>query len=170
VWQADFLRKLLSTVISAQEVPHPPVTSVIFDRGSNAMNSQETTILYVDDDELSRTTVSRRLRRMGIRVLEANSAESAFSYLGTEDEIDLLLLEPAVNQLFGLELYRTLMSQGRFLATVICTAAVEEIPEEVLQASKLPADCYCRKPCSFNELLLCIQTALKQSPTATEGA
>lgn len=129
------------------------------------MNSQETTILYVDDDELSRTTVSRRLRKMGIRVLEANSEEAAFSCLESESEIDLLLLEPAINQLFSLELYRKLTSKGRFQATVICTAAVEEISEDVLRASKLPADCYCRKPCTFNELLLCIKIALKQSPT-----
>ncbi len=131
------------------------------------MSSQETTILYVDDDELSRTTVSRRLRRMGIHVLEANSVESAFSCLESESEIDLLLLEPAINQTFGLELYRSLTRKGRFQATVICTAAVEEISEDVLRASKLPADCYCRKPCTFNELLLCIKIALKQAPKAT---
>ncbi len=124
------------------------------------MNAAQRTILYVEDDTLTRETVARRLRKTGFTVLEAGSAEEALTACQPDTSVDVLLLEPALRGSCGIDLQRTLRRSRPGLPVVICTAAVNDVPPNVLETEHLASGCYCSKPCSFSELVTCIRCAL----------
>ena len=133
------------------------------------MNFTNASILYVDDDDLTRTTVARRLRREGYCVLEADSADKALRLFKSVREIDLLLIEPALGMRHSLEMHRTLRQLSPTLPVAVCTVAIEDVSAPVLQAERIQANCCCSKPCCFSELVICIQRALLNSPISSES-
>ena len=109
------------------------------------------TILVVDDNELNRDLLSRRLRRDGHTVIVAEHGRAALDRLA-EQPFDLVLLDIMMPELTGYEVLEIMKGDAALahIPVVMITAATEE--ESIVRCLGLGADDHLPKP--FNPAIL----------------
>ena len=109
------------------------------------------TILVVDDNELNRDLLSRRLRRDGHTVLVAEHGRQALDLLA-QQPFDLVLLDIMMPELTGYEVLELMKADAalQHIPVVMITAATEE--ESIVRCLLLGADDHLPKP--FNPAIL----------------
>ncbi len=118
-----------------------------------------TTILLVEDNELNRDMLSRRLKRKGFDVLMAVDGQECLDVAALESP-DVILLDMSLPVLDGWEAAQRLKSQPetRDIPIVALTAhAMASDREKALEAG---CDDYDTKPVELPRLLAKIQTVL----------
>lgn len=112
---------------------------------------RQTAILVVDDNEMNRDVLSRRLERQGYRVVTAEDGILALEAVQS-DAFDLVLLDIMMPRMNGYEVLETLKSSPLYKAIpVIVISAMDDL-ESVVKCIELGADDYLFKP--FNPVLL----------------
>ncbi|MBE7552321.1 MAG: response regulator [Anaerolineales bacterium] len=108
-------------------------------------------VLVVDDNEMNRDMLSRRLQRQGHRVEIATNGREALAIIESR-KFDLVLLDIMMPEMNGYEVLEFLKADHhlRHLPVIMITA-VDEI-ESVVRCIELGADDYLPKP--FNPVLL----------------
>ena len=117
------------------------------------------TLLIVDDNEINRDMLSRRLKRAGYKVLLAVSGEEAIKIV-RQQALDLVLLDimmPGLSGLDTLKELREIYSQAQ-LPVLMATAKDES--KDIVQAFELGANDYITKPIDFPVALARIQSHL----------
>jgi DNA-binding response OmpR family regulator len=110
-----------------------------------------TTILVVDDNEMNRDVLSRRLERQGYRVVTAEDGILALEAVQS-GAFDLILLDIMMPRMNGYEVLETLKADPFHKAIpVIVISAMDDL-ESVVKCIELGADDYLFKP--FNPVLL----------------
>lgn len=108
-------------------------------------------LLIVDDQELNRDLLSRRLQRQGHKVDVAVNGREALTMLKSK-KYDLMLLDIMMPEMNGYEVLEYLKADGSLRhIPVIMITAVDEI-ESVVRCIELGAEDYLSKP--FNPVLL----------------
>jgi serine phosphatase RsbU (regulator of sigma subunit) len=109
------------------------------------------TILVVDDNELNRDLLSRRLKRDGHTVIVAEHGRAALDRLA-EQPFDLVLLDIMMPELTGYEVLEIMKGDAALahIPVVMITAATEE--ESIVRCLGLGADDHLPKP--FNPAIL----------------
>ena len=109
------------------------------------------TILVVDDNELNRDLLSRRLKRDGHTVVVAEHGRAALDRLA-EQPFDLVLLDIMMPELTGYEVLEIVKRDVslRHIPVVMITAATED--ESIVRCLSLGADDHLPKP--FNPAIL----------------
>jgi CheY-like chemotaxis protein len=109
------------------------------------------TILVVDDNEMNRDLLSRRLRRDGHTVLMAEHGRAALDRLA-EQPFDLVLLDIMMPELTGYEVLEIMKKDAalQHIPVVMITAATEE--DSIVRCLLLGADDHLPKP--FNPSIL----------------
>jgi class 3 adenylate cyclase len=108
-------------------------------------------ILVVDDAEMNRDVLSRRLERQGHHVTRAENGQQALDALA-QSSFDLVLLDIIMPEMDGYQVLKTLKADPRLRhLPVIMLSAIDEI-ESVVRCIELGADDYLPKP--FNPVLL----------------
>lgn len=123
------------------------------------MKSQQAHLLIVDDNELNRDMLARRLERKGYIVDVATSASELMDRIN-QQPIDLVLLDiemPEVSGLDALRMIRELHSPIR-LPVIMVTARNQS--EDIVTALDLGANDYLTKPVDFAVALARIGTQL----------
>ena len=134
-------------------VPTPPNQTAPFFDFLGAEKNQLTTgrILVVDDDSMNREMLSRRLRKMGYKIREADNGNRALDEL-KQRPFDLVLLDIIMPELDG---FRTLefMKTDPMLrhVPVIMLTALDEV-ESTVRCIEAGAEDYVPKP--FNPVIL----------------
>lgn len=130
-------------------------------------NTTGASILVVDDNELNRDLLSRRLQRNGYRVETVDSGGEAISFLD-EQMVDCVLLDIEMPDLNGLDVLRRLRSKYSAvdLPVIMVTALAES--ESVVHALDIGANDYLTKPIDFAVALARVRTQLTLK--RTEGA
>ncbi len=120
------------------------------------------TLLVVDDEELNRDLLSRRLTRAGFAVRTAPDGPSALAAV-SDGGIDLVLLDIMMPGLSGLDVLKRLREQRSSgeLPVIMVTAKVQA--EDVVEALELGADDYVTKPINFSVALARIRTQVARS-------
>jgi serine phosphatase RsbU (regulator of sigma subunit) len=121
-------------------------------RGSGAPTAAPaSTILVVDDNELNRDLLSRRLTRDGHTVIVAEHGRAALDRLA-EQPFDLVLLDIMMPELTGYEVLEIMKGDAALahIPVVMITAATEE--ESIVRCLDLGADDHLPKP--FNPAIL----------------
>jgi PAS domain S-box-containing protein len=86
------------------------------------------TILVVDDNEMVRRTACEMLRRLGYRVLSADSAAGCHRVAESHDgTIELLLTDVVLSESNGLEVYSTLKKQRKGLKVVFMSGYTSNV-------------------------------------------
>lgn len=121
-------------------------------------------ILIVDDNEMNRDTLARRLRQQGFTTTLASDGREALNVIKAQ-LFDLVLLDIMMPEVDGYEVLQTLKADPELCnVPVIMISALEEI-ESVMKCMEMGAEDYLTKP--FDPVLLkaAIARCLKKSPT-----
>ena len=125
----------------------------------SAVSEAKPLLLVVDDDEMNRDMLGRRLERAGYQVVTAQDGPSA---LTTLDRVhpDLILLDIMMPGMSGLEVLRRIRSTpgGHHAQVVLVTAKAQS--EDVVDGLEAGADDYITKPIDMAVALARIRTQL----------
>jgi two-component system, cell cycle response regulator DivK len=118
------------------------------------------TIMVVEDNELSRDALARRLERRGFRVVLAVDGEQAIA-MGRAEQPDLILMDLGLPRVDGWEATRQLKADAatrRIPIIVLSAHAMTNDRDKALQAG---GDDFDTKPVRFQQLLQKISVLLK---------
>jgi two-component system response regulator AtoC len=118
---------------------------------------QDCTVLVIDDDEDSRTSLASFLSAAGYRVRAAPGGADGLAQLA-EGGADAVLLDLVMPDLDGFEVLRRIRSQDPRLPVVVLSGLSQA--EDVVRAMKLGASDYLPKPFDVTELDLVLRRAL----------
>lgn len=116
-------------------------------------------LLVVDDEEVNRDVLSRRLRRAGYEVECANDGPEALAKV-REKSYDMLLVDIMMPGMTGMEVLKEI--RAKFSASelpVIIVSALNE-SNQIVEALALGANDYVTKPIEFSIAIARIQTQL----------
>jgi diguanylate cyclase (GGDEF)-like protein/PAS domain S-box-containing protein len=116
-------------------------------------------LLIVDDNEMNRDLLSRRLERKGYAVSVAENGHKTLEWIGQHD-FDLVLLDIEMPGTSGLEVLKTLRQtySPNQLPVIMVTAKVQS--QDIVEALSLGANDYVTKPIDFPVALARIKTQL----------
>jgi diguanylate cyclase (GGDEF)-like protein/PAS domain S-box-containing protein len=121
------------------------------------MNSRPCKILIVDDNEMNRDMLARRLERKGYVIQVAGGARSLLERI-QEEPVDLVLLDIEMPEISGLDALQTL--RGRYSPTQlpIIMVTAKDQSDDIVNALDLGANDYLTKPIDFPVALARIRT------------
>jgi CheY-like chemotaxis protein len=128
-----------------------------------------TTILVVEDNELSRDALSRRLERRGYRVLLAVDGEQAIATARAELP-DLILMDLGLPRIDGWEATRQLKADAATRWIPIIVLSAHAMTNDRDKALKAGGDDFDTKPVRFEQLLTKIVALLGQKRADTHGS
>ena len=123
------------------------------------MSSQQTNLLIVDDNEMNRDMLARRLARKGYSIGVAESARQLLDRV-KRDRVDLVLLDIEMPQISGLEALQILREEFSAIELPIIMVTAKDQSEDVVKALELGANDYVTKPIDFPVALARIGTQL----------
>jgi len=120
----------------------------------------QTTILYVEDDELLRLTVQDTLELEGWRVESCDDGLAALARVESAEHYDLLLFDNELPGASGLDLLRhaRMLPYRQHTPIVIISATDAE-----REARRAGADAFLKKPDDINQLVSTIASLLPTS-------
>lgn len=119
-------------------------------------------LLVVDDNEMNRDMLSRRLARRGHHVLTASGGREALALLAAHpDSIDVVLLDIMMPDIDGLQVLRTVRQTRSPENLPIIMATAKDAADDVVQALAQGASDYVTKPLEFSIVLARVETQLR---------
>ena len=161
----DFITKSAGKLELLTRVRHLSGIKVLEQKTHETISDEEltnSTILIVDDEDLSIELTARRIEKQGFKVLRANNGEQALSLLNTQD-IQLVLLDINMPDMDGYEVLKRMREQKRKEELAIIMVTAVEEPDTVIDCIKSGADDYIMKPFHPTELIARISTVLRFS-------
>ena len=122
-------------------------------------NATTLAILYVEDDKLTRRSVTNRLKRRGFKVLPAETGERALELAADVPILSAVLMDIDLPGIDGLETYARLQESYPGLPLVICSGAISSVVSQRIERMNIPKECCLNKPCPFAEILAAIHNA-----------
>jgi class 3 adenylate cyclase len=118
-----------------------------------------TSLLVVDDNELNRDMLSRRLGSRGFKVAVAEDGASALAMIERQD-FDLVLLDVMMPGLSGIDVLKRLRERWPESDLPVVMATARDATEDVVEALRLGANDYVAKPLDFAVVLARVETQL----------
>ncbi len=123
------------------------------------MNTLPNRLLIVDDNELNRDMLARRLERKGYVVGQAESAQQLLHRI-KQDGADLVLLDIEMPDVSGLEALKTIRGVYSSIELPIIMVTAKNQSEDIVKALEQGANDYLTKPVDFPVALARIATQL----------
>ena len=117
-------------------------------------------LLVVEDDNALRESLVEQLKQAGFNVDAAADGEEGL-YCGREYSIDLAIIDLGLPKVPGLDLIKTLRSEGKSYPILILTA--RDRWQDKVEGLQAGADDYVAKPFHFEELMARVQALLRRS-------
>lgn len=121
------------------------------------MNSRPHRVLIVDDNEMNRDMLSRRLERKGYLVQEAESARCLVERI-QKDPVDVVLLDIEMPEISGLDALQALRAHYAPIELPVIMVTAKDRSEDIVAALDLGANDYVTKPIDFPVAFARIQT------------
>ncbi|MBN1501188.1 MAG: response regulator [Spirochaetes bacterium] len=123
-------------------------------------NNQQPVIVIVDDDEMTRYTLRKKLSKFGYNVISLDKAEDALYLLKNKDErCDFIITEIKLRKMDGIELLRHISSSENSVPVILIG---QGNIEDAVKALRYGAIDFLRKPVDVNEIASIIRTELKR--------
>jgi diguanylate cyclase (GGDEF)-like protein/PAS domain S-box-containing protein len=116
-------------------------------------------LLIVDDNEMNRDMLARRLARKGYDVLVANGAQELVESV-KQDGVDLVLLDIEMPEITGLDALRILRKAYSAAELPVIMVTAKNQSEDIITALDLGANDYLTKPIDFPVAVARISTQL----------
>jgi sigma-B regulation protein RsbU (phosphoserine phosphatase) len=123
------------------------------------MTTATANLLIVDDEELNREGLARRLQRHDYAVAVAKNGREAIELLGGRS-FDLVLLDIMMPGMNGLEVLKFLRRVDSLIDLPIIMVTAKGESEDIVEALELGANDYVTKPLDFPVVLARIRTQL----------
>ncbi len=123
------------------------------------MDKFEGALLVVDDSEMNRDMLTRRLVRRGYTVAAAENGQQALDMIAAQP-FDLIVLDIMMPGLSGLEVLEDLRQRYAPSVLPVIMATAKDQSEDIVLALKLGANDYVTKPLDFPVVLARVQTHL----------
>lgn len=120
------------------------------------------TILLVEDNEMNRDMLSRRLLRKGYRILIAENGESGVA-LATSEHPDLVLMDMSLPVLDGWEATRRIKSDPATRRIPVIALTAHAMEDDRQKAMESGCDDYDTKPVELPRLIDKIERLLERS-------
>jgi CheY-like chemotaxis protein len=117
-------------------------------------------ILLVEDNEMNRDMLSRRLARRGYEVITAGDGLHGITVARAEQP-DLILMDMSLPEMDGWEAARRLKSDRATLHIPVIALTAHAMSSDRQRALEAGCDDYDTKPVEFSRLLVKIQAALE---------
>lgn len=129
------------------------------------LNPERFYLLVVDDGDVCRDLLERRLKRKHFQVQSAASGQEVLALLGRGMAFDLILMDVMMPEMTGLELLQRVRRDYAMADLPIIMVTAKDTTEDVVQALQLGANDYIAKPIDFPTLVARVNTQLllKQS-------
>ncbi|MCU0848541.1 MAG: response regulator [Spirochaetes bacterium] len=124
------------------------------------MNDVATKILVVDDEEVIRYTLQKKLSRLGYNVVSMEKAEDALYLLKNGERVDLIITDVKLRKMDGIELLRRINSQDESIPVLIITGHGNV--EDAIRALRYGASDFIRKPFDINDVAASVRDILKR--------
>lgn len=121
--------------------------------------SEGAVILVVDDNEMNRDLLSRRLDKKGFRVSAVENGQAALDWLEA-NPCDLVLLDIMMPGLSGIEVLTRLRETRNVSELPVIMATAKGEQTDIVDALKRGANDYVTKPLEFPVVLARVQTQL----------
>ncbi len=118
------------------------------------------TLLVVDDNEMNRDALSRRLERKGYDVISAENGYQAIGIVGSQS-VDLILLDIMMPGITGLDVLKILRQNYSPAELPIIMATAKDENKDMIEAFNLGANDYVTKPINFPLVLARVQAHLR---------
>ncbi len=129
------------------------------------MSDKKAYLLVVDDNELNRDMLSRRLVRKGYEVDVAVDGYEALDKIG-ETPYDLILLDIMMPGLSGIDVLEQLREKYSLTQLPVIMATAKNDGATIVQTLQIGANDYVTKPLQFGEVLARVETQLSISKQA----
>jgi len=128
-------------------------------------------LLVVDDNEMNRDLLSRRLIRRGFSVETADGGRSALERIAAE-RFDLVLLDIMMPDIDGFEVLERLRGEYSANELPVIMATAKDESDDIVAALRLGANDYVTKPLDFPVVFARVQTQLmlKRAQDAVRAA
>jgi two-component system cell cycle sensor histidine kinase/response regulator CckA len=141
-------------------VRFPPATERRLDPeaapAANKISKSRTTVLFIDDEDLLRSSIAKLLRRKNFNVIEAADGPAGIAaFEAGPDGIDLVLLDVTLPGMSGREAFDKLRAIRPAVNVVLCTAYSEETVITEFGARRIEG--FIRKPYRIDDLLKVLQ-------------
>src|SRR3989449_10338048 len=123
------------------------------------MNSRPTRLLIVDDNEMNRDMLARRLERKGYVVGLAENAKELLERV-KQDAVDLVLLDIEMPEISGLDALQKLRERYSAAELPIIMVTAKAQSDDIVKALDLGANDYLTKPIDFPVAVARISTQL----------
>ena len=123
-------------------------------------NSAQGKLLVVDDNEMNRDMLSRRLKREGYTVTLAEDGNQAMELIKSQ-KFDLILLDIMMPGLSGFDMLPMIRETHSLADLPIIMATAKDESVDIVEGLKLGANDYVTKPIDFPVLLARLQIHLK---------
>ncbi len=124
-------------------------------------------VLVVDDDQLIREMTRDALALEGFRVHLARSGAEALDWLGRHGPVELLLTDLSMREMDGFELMERVKREWPSTEVVVLTGYASL--ESALQAMRMGAVDYLRKPVTPLEIVYCVKRTLLRRRLLSEN-
>jgi len=132
------------------------------------MNPQQSRLLVVDDNEMNRDMLARRLARSGYFVDVAENAKQLVQRV-KESRMDLVLLDIEMPQISGFDALKALRNDYSPSQLPIIMVTARNQREDIVRALTLGANDYLTKPVDFPVALARIEAQLSQKRSESSG-
>lgn len=122
--------------------------------------SEQGSLLIVDDNELNRDLLVRRLAKQGYETVAASSGREALAMIA-ERRFDLALFDVMMPEISGLEALATVRETHSLADLPIIMVTAKSQSDDIVEALRLGANDYVTKPVDFPVLLARVQTHLR---------
>jgi class 3 adenylate cyclase/CheY-like chemotaxis protein len=116
-------------------------------------------VLVVDDNEMNRDMLSRRLASRGYSVAVAEDGHRALDLIKARP-FDLILLDVMMPGISGIDVLKTLRERFSESDLPVIMATAKDASEDIVEALKLGANDYVTKPLDFPVVLARVQSQL----------
>jgi DNA-binding response OmpR family regulator len=132
------------------------------------MNSQQSRLLVVDDNEMNRDMLARRLLRKGYLVDVAEDAQQLMQRV-KENSMDLVLLDIEMPEVSGFDALKALRDAYSPIQLPVIMVTGRNQREDIVRALNLGANDYLTKPIDFSVALARIGTQLSHKRAEVSG-
>lgn len=124
------------------------------------MSDDPATIIVVDDEEVIRFTLQKKLSRLGYNVISLERAEDVFYILKNEEKIDLIITDIKLRKMDGIELLRRISGQGESIPVLIISGHGNV--DDAIKALRYGASDFIRKPFDINDIASSVRSILRR--------